>query len=149
MKPRLDVGAGPIERCGRAAILGKRSGVGRRRMTLILGQRIEAQLLFVSERAVEFIEGRLDQIDGLLHRLDAQLHRRQPARRGRRGLRRAGGTDHPGRVDRGIAELVETCALRFGRLHRGGDLVDRQTHDLAPIAAAKLIQSNATRLPTS
>src|SRR3954451_4156198 len=149
MKPLLDLGAGPIERGGRGTILDQRSiGIARRRRaTLILGESIEAGLLFVRERTVELVERGLDDIDRLLHRLDALLHRRESAGCRRCNLGRTGCADQLCRLDRGIAEFVEACVLRVRRLHRGCDLINRQADNVAAIASAELIKRNAARPP--
>ena len=57
----------------------------------LLAERIEARLLLVRERSVEFLQRRLHGLAGLHHRLQPLLHRFQPADRSERNDIRAGG----------------------------------------------------------
>jgi hypothetical protein len=101
-------------------------------------QRIEARLLLVIQRIVEFRERRLKGLrrgegreQPLLHCLDAT--------RGRQRLvGRATDLELFRRLDGGVLQIIERVPLDRRRLHRLGDPINRQVADAARFLIAKL-----------
>ena len=88
----------------------------------VAGDRLEARLLRVAQRAVELLVGRADVARGVTQRAEPLLDGFEPL--GRRA-RRAGGAragDKLGKTERGLAQLLQGGALRLGRLHDALDL---------------------------
>src|SRR5262249_41800625 len=100
-------------------------------------QRIEARLLLIAQRIVEFRERRLHGLHRGERGVEPLLHRLDPTRGGQRLVGRAIDLEAFRRLDRRIPQFVERGALRRRGLDRLGDAIDRQVGHARRLLIAK------------
>jgi hypothetical protein len=101
-------------------------------------QRIEARLLFITQRIVEFRERGLHGLHCAKRGVEPLLHRLGTTRGGQHLVGRATDLEVFRRLDGGILQVVERGPLRRRGLDRLADAVDRQVGDAGRLLVAKL-----------
>ena len=101
-------------------------------------QRIEARLLFITQRIVEFRERGLHGLHCAKRGVEPLLHRLDTTRRGQHFVGRATDLEAFRRLDGGIIQVVERGPLRRRGLDRLADAVDWEVGDAGRLLVAKL-----------
>src|SRR5262249_4895472 len=101
-------------------------------------QRIEARLLFIAQRIVEFRERGLHGLHCAKRGVEPLLHRLGPTRGAEHWVGRATDLETFRRLDGGILQFVERSPLRQRGLDRLAYAVDRQVGDAGRLLIAKL-----------
>src|SRR5258705_7527217 len=90
--------------------------------------RLELRLLFIAQRCVKILEGRVYQLDRLQHGLESHAGRGEPCGWRDSIVSRAGSLEHVRRLGAGVLQPLQACTLRFGRAQPGLDLPGRPLH---------------------